>query len=277
VKRVLVPLDGTTLSEAALPVGDDFASRMGAALELMTICSPGIDQLADRMYLEKLATRCTAACTTTVVASDDAVDKTIASMADDDTLICIGAHGHTGIRLTLPSVSEPLVRRLSTPVLLVGPEVKTPSPRGPVVVCLGWSEIGDAAVTPAAEVANALHVGLELYHVSRGVDGAWMRERLQRVAASVAGPAVWVVVGDGAHTSVAHSIADHARVTDASMLALATHSRSGVDRLVYGSTAQHVVHHAPCPVLVVHEEPARGRAAGRDIARVAELGLPDRL
>ena len=44
--------------------------------------------------------------------------------------------------------------------------------------------------------------------------------------------------------------------TAASLIVLGTHGRSGLDRVVFGSTAERVVRRAPCPVLTVplHKE-----------------------
>jgi len=47
-----------------------------------------------------------------------------------------------------------------------------------------------------------------------------------------------------------------AEKTAASLIVLGTHGRSGLDRVVFGSTAERVVRKAPCPVLTVplHKE-----------------------
>ncbi|MFL5805380.1 MAG: universal stress protein [Roseiflexaceae bacterium] len=42
-----------------------------------------------------------------------------------------------------------------------------------------------------------------------------------------------------------------ARELDASLIAMTTHGRGGLARLVFGSTADAVLRHAPCPVLLV--------------------------
>lgn len=42
-----------------------------------------------------------------------------------------------------------------------------------------------------------------------------------------------------------------AREWGADMIVIGTHGRGGVSRLLMGSTAENVVRHAPCPVLVV--------------------------
>jgi nucleotide-binding universal stress UspA family protein len=42
-----------------------------------------------------------------------------------------------------------------------------------------------------------------------------------------------------------------ARHYGADLIAMATHGRSGIDRLLHGSVAEHVLRHAPCPMLLV--------------------------
>jgi universal stress protein A len=44
-----------------------------------------------------------------------------------------------------------------------------------------------------------------------------------------------------------------ARQTDTDLIVIATRGRTGVNRMLLGSTAELVVRHAPCPVLVVRE------------------------
>jgi nucleotide-binding universal stress UspA family protein len=48
------------------------------------------------------------------------------------------------------------------------------------------------------------------------------------------------------------AIVRHARLGAFDLIVMGTHARKGVARLVLGSTAEHVLREAPCPVLVVH-------------------------
>jgi len=48
------------------------------------------------------------------------------------------------------------------------------------------------------------------------------------------------------------AIVRHARLGKFDLIVMGTHGRKGVARLVLGSTAEHVLRDAPCPVLVVH-------------------------
>ena len=49
-------------------------------------------------------------------------------------------------------------------------------------------------------------------------------------------------------------IVAEAREMGADLIVINTHGNSGLNRLLLGSVAEHIVQHAPCPVLVVREE-----------------------
>jgi nucleotide-binding universal stress UspA family protein len=51
--------------------------------------------------------------------------------------------------------------------------------------------------------------------------------------------------------SPAEVILEHARRTNGELIALTTHGRGGLGRLVFGSVADEVLRKAPCPVLLV--------------------------
>jgi nucleotide-binding universal stress UspA family protein len=50
-----------------------------------------------------------------------------------------------------------------------------------------------------------------------------------------------------------HEITDAARTLKADLIILSTHGYTGLKHALLGSTAERVVRHAPCPVLVVRE------------------------
>ena len=50
---------------------------------------------------------------------------------------------------------------------------------------------------------------------------------------------------------VHHEISDFARASNADLLVIATHGRSGVKRAILGSVAEQVLRHSGCPVLMV--------------------------
>jgi nucleotide-binding universal stress UspA family protein len=50
---------------------------------------------------------------------------------------------------------------------------------------------------------------------------------------------------------VADAIVAYAREHDIDLIVMTTHGRSGLSRLVFGSVAESVVRHTPCPVLLI--------------------------
>jgi len=59
------------------------------------------------------------------------------------------------------------------------------------------------------------------------------------------------VVGVG---KPAQQIVDMAEEEDVDVIVMCTHGRAGLTHLVYGSVAEDVLHHAPCPVLLIRPE-----------------------
>ncbi|HEX2658474.1 MAG TPA: universal stress protein [Polyangia bacterium] len=56
--------------------------------------------------------------------------------------------------------------------------------------------------------------------------------------------------------AIGESIVARADELHADLIVMGTHGRTGVKRMVLGSVADHVVRHAPCPVLTMRERPA---------------------
>lgn len=59
----------------------------------------------------------------------------------------------------------------------------------------------------------------------------------------------------------AEVVVERARATGADLIAMTTHGRGGLGRLVYGSVADAVLRNAPCPVLLVRSREEQTAAA----------------
>ena len=77
------------------------------------------------------------------------------------------------------------------------------------------------------------------------------REELERTAAALTTARVdkRIEVGD-----VARTICRVAEELGVDVIVVGSHGRTGLERLFLGSVSEHVVRHAPCPVLVVREK-----------------------
>jgi nucleotide-binding universal stress UspA family protein len=135
-----------------------------------------------------------------------------------------------------------------------------------VLVAIDGSEYAAHALDVASSLATAMGAHLGLVHVidpkfagsETGVpaDKLWAILRadgkglLDAAAATVspAHPECWRFLREGTPWS---EIVDSARKWPADLIVIGTHGRSGITRLVFGSTAEGVTRHAPCPVVVV--------------------------
>lgn len=144
-----------------------------------------------------------------------------------------------------------------------------------VLVALDASEFAAHALEVAASLATAMGAQIGLVHVidpkfvgsETGVpaDQLWAMFRadghglLEAAASAIpAHPQCWKFLREGTPWS---EIVASAREWPADLIVIGTHGRSGVTRLVFGSTAEGVTRHAPCPVVVVPPA-SRTHAAG---------------
>lgn len=75
------------------------------------------------------------------------------------------------------------------------------------------------------------------------------------------------VVGDAGH-----AIVETAREAQADLIVMGTQGRSGVTRFLLGSVAEHVLRHAPCPVLTV--KPGTESHLRNDLPSDIAVGAP---
>jgi nucleotide-binding universal stress UspA family protein len=142
-----------------------------------------------------------------------------------------------------------------------------------VLVPLDFSEPANQALEYAMQLARQLHGRLTLLHVIHipplgGADltaymahvetGAQqaMEECLQRV--QYTGLPVQSLLVQGVPWQ---EIVDKAKDTQADLIVMSTHGRTGFQHLLLGSVAERVVRLAPCPVLVTRPS-AQASAAG---------------
>ena len=281
MRTIIVPLDGSPLAEHAIEPALAFAARSGANLVLLTVSEDPGDSWA-RPYLEARVSSLlqtegsdgrTPTVETEVVAGSDP-GATIARLAleSPDSAVMMATHGRSGFgTVVLGSVADAVVRAAVVPLLLVGPENRLGTwlhDPAHVVVCVDGSAGSRGVVGPAAGVALKLHADVTVVRVLDPI--------LALVPAPVPSPAEEPEIG--ALESLAKNFANRGVPASYALLrpdnpaaaivrfardeaataciALASHARTGIARAVLGSVAQRVVHRAPCPVLVSHQQEA---------------------
>jgi len=205
------------------------------------------------------------------------VGKLCAQAGDGETdLVVMATHGRGPLgRFWLGSVADELVGRLPVPVLLVRPgdgevDLAHEPELGPVLVPLDGSTLAEEILAPAGELARLLGVNLTLLRVVKPVpagavpdDPALGQEArallnrtreasayLLRMAERLRAEGLRVATRVTVQEHPAAAILNEAEATDAGLIALTTHGRRGLVRVVMGSVADKVVRGATIPVLV---------------------------
>jgi nucleotide-binding universal stress UspA family protein len=177
------------------------------------------------------------------------------------SLVCMTTRGRGAVReALLGSVGEEIVRTASAPVLLVGPGFRTGWTLGEeplVIVGLDGSRYAEGAAHDAGDFAAAVGGRVRAVEVLRPSDvvavgdhafgDASMLERIEAELRERGVPADHELVDafDPADALAREAVARHA-----ACIAVASHGRTGVARVVLGSVAIATVRRAPCPVLV---------------------------
>lgn len=192
-------------------------------------------------------------------------------------LIVISTHARSGIsRLSLGSVTDSLIRHTSIPVLVVKPPTSYLNPQlgeafKRVVVPLDGSTLAEQIlprILPLAKLEDAelvlLHVlaALSLPQKETGrLDTAWWekditlaQDYLVRMARKVRRSGVPVRTDIVINENIANAIGVFALHEKADLIAIATHGRGGIARMLRGSVADAVMHSGRTSMLVFKPE-----------------------
>jgi nucleotide-binding universal stress UspA family protein len=255
-KTLIVPVDGSESSERALAVAELLAGHFDRCDTVVMTAARHDDEVRHR-YFDGLAERLGHADLRTEFV--DAVDAAAAiadlALAEPDAVVCMATHGRG--RLAAPllgSVATEVLRRVESPVLLVGPHCEAGwwHDRPRVLTC--WIGGGSNAILPAAkEWVEALHGELWLELVYHPLDTRTAVDPHAEFAPALKliGDDVDVHLMPCASHYPAGAIVRSAHELPATLVAMTTHARTGLGRSALGSVAMDVVHHSRCPVLVV--------------------------
>lgn len=287
-KRIMVPLDGSSFSETAIPVALSIAERRGARIDLVTVpeMPPETDDQgrareAATEYLERIGQQ---------VRGDRDVDvqttllqgliaSTLEEFAtgNDTDLIVMATHGRGSFsRLWLGSVADEMVRHAPSPVLLVRPDdhgkeaARRFSHLRHVLLPLDGSEGAEAIVEhalaigvegqtrytllrvvqhPEEPISVYLPDTIQMTRAAEEVERQ-AEQYLERVATELRsrGAEVDTDILLDSHTGTA--ILRYADEHAVDLVAMATHGRGGLTRTVLGSVTDKVVRGADKPILI---------------------------
>ena len=197
-------------------------------------------------------------------------------------LLVLGTHGRSGFeRWVLGSVTEKVLRQALCPVLTVpahANDAATESAGFRHIVCaVDFSECSIHALDYATSLAEEAHASLTLVHVIE-LPPDIPREVHENMLAGPRSMREYVALAEQeGRARLTDAIPDRVRATvlvdtvlaagkpyreilrvaadhSADLIVVGVHGRSAIDRMLFGSTTQHLVRQASCPVLTIRSD-----------------------
>ncbi len=296
-RSLLVPLDGSSFSENALPFALNIAKLAGATVRLLhvhgtlvyTTGASAVDSGGDervwkqeRTYLDQTIARWQVAAPGVRMSSallegivPDALREQLSGEAE---LMVLTTHGRgPASRFWLGSVTDALVRTATVPLLVLRPSEQPPvltmsPPFRHMMVTLDGSDLAEHALEPALQLGRLMQTRYTLLRVVKpvvsldpttgwsaatdmnepqtrqGLDEA--QAYLDRIAERLRGQGLSVQTRLVIHPRPADAILEESAKQGADLIALATHGRGGLPRLLLGSVADKVLRGGTIPLLI---------------------------
>ncbi|HKP45977.1 MAG TPA: universal stress protein [Pyrinomonadaceae bacterium] len=302
IKNVLVPLDFSTASHAALRFALPLLKRFGANLHLVHVLPPDspLSGLADLpmvvpdVEIGRRVRRNMASVAEKhggkLLPSDLHFRKgspfaEICNLAreKDIDLVVISTRGNTGLKhLTLGSTAERVVRYSPCPVLAVRDPLQAnkaerngktttrrPQTITRILVPIDFSDCSLKSLAYAKQLAKEFNATVILLHSVAlqyfitsdeyaRYDLPLLTQQSEKIAQRQMRDLVRMTQRDGARVEssvqIGHAgqqIVARAQAEHADLIVTSTHGYTGLKHVLMGSTAEYVVRHATCPVLVV--------------------------
>lgn len=241
--RLLVPLDGSQLAEAALPIAEGIAQAEGARIALLHVLERGAPREVHgerhlrgldeaEAYLAEIADRLQSTGIPVEyhaheVPEGDVARSIVAHAVEEGAdLIVLATHGRGGMRHLLSgSIAQQVLRRGATPVLLARPNGASAPAFAPrrLLVPLDATAAAEAALAPAAALARSLGASLHLVMVVPTPETI----RGDRLAAATLLPAATRAALDLEHTEAESYLDDLAQGLKTAGVAVTTEVRRG--------------------------------------------------
>lgn len=296
--EILVPVDGSSFAEQAIPYARAIASRVGAHLQLVLVHTPLALHTADiapvpltqqwerehreaeASYLDQLAERLNReGVDVTAEKLDGDVAHTLVERAKSGAdLLVMTTHGRAGLeRAWLGSVAEEVVHHVRLPVVIVRPQgEEVPEVTGfdHILIATDGSTAARAATDQAfnfARLFDARVTLLRVVSVPAGLSSPYIphaalidqevtedrrveAERSLEEAAARAGNELSIDTQVRLGYHPARGILDAIPDLGCDLVALGTHRKRRLARIVLGSVADKVLRASTVPVLVGHAE-----------------------
>lgn len=286
--KIIVPLDGSTLSKSVLPYVRWLGASLNTRVELLHV--EDVNRLAPYSpplqigYLENIAASFSEGCNVKCTIEHGSPAQLIIqkASAEPGVLLTMATHGYTGAaRWLLGSVTQKALRGLHSDLLTVRPAGGDDSGRAElktIIVPLDLSLPAEQVFAPVAELARRLALEVLLVHVTKhvysgppdaflpvfgaipnlkelwehdkAVGAKYLNEKVEDLRARGISRVSSRVLPGGVD-GAAGEIIVAAENTPGSLVAMTSVGQSGLGRWLVGSVTERVVCHSRTPVLVI--------------------------
>jgi nucleotide-binding universal stress UspA family protein len=264
--RLLLPLDGSADAESILAAVLPLGERRPLRVTLLGAVAEGGSAFATERYLERARQALERPGVEVRVETclDDPASAIVShSISDRSDLIAMATHGRSGVRrLLMGSVTESVLRRATVPLLACRPGCRMEG--WAHVVALDGSPRAESILDDVLPLTRLVGATLHLLHVRAAPSPLGFRSRadlsresnlrayLKQLARQIS--ALGVTVSTAVRSGSAPAeLLRYAAEVQAGVVAMATHGRSGLDRVLMGSVAEEVLRKVSCPVLLRRE------------------------
>jgi len=289
-QKILVPLDGTELSEKALPYAKSIAKVKNSSVVLFAVSLTVFAERRDHLfasYLELTANKLNEEGIKAVTATGygDVAEEVLKYTNNNNIeLIVIATHGYTGAkRWMFGSITQKVLYGTTIPVLLI--KSKTPEASmefNRIMVPVDGSAFSESTFPYVEELAENTDKEILLLHIceppvvpsygSRPINPKWKKYRddmwtetekqatnyLKKITTAMTkkGLNVKSRIAKAQTGEVAKIIMKISKEENIDLITIATQGRTGVNNLVYGSVTHKIVRESLQPLLLIRPEAA---------------------
>jgi len=263
-RTVLVPLDGSELSEHALEPARWLAAHLGATVH--TVIVGFVDDARwYAQYVRSLQHRWPQLVPHFVGDLDVAWGIADLARTLPDCLVCIGTHGRSRTAALLGSTFSEVARSRPEPLVAIGPRAAVPRQDARrVVACVDGTATSEQILPLAGGWARRLDATLDIVAVVEPLPPLPTHGEHHRPG-PFADPMAYVtdlarrpvLAGMDIEAHLAfdplgpeQGLIDHLADHPATLVATTSQQRMHLDRALHGSTASRIIHASPVPVLV---------------------------
>ncbi len=262
IDTLVVAVDGSDESLRAVDIATGLATRAACSVRVVEVVAfdaiaEGIGERLERRCGERQSVQAArtagVAVETTVVQHHDPAAGLLQQLDSAGTMAVMSSRGRGRTAAIVGSVASSVVAEAAVPVMCIGPEVDVAATRwtGPVIATVDGSALSERAVPIAGQLAAEIEATTWVVNVSEP-DGAPTDVVDSAHVAHLAR-----ALGNDAQFEVLHghdvpeAVVQFASDQHAAAIVASTQGRSGLDRLVLGSTAAGFVRRATCPVVLI--------------------------